>query len=518
MRVQKASINVLVNVFTFIIGILPSFIVRKIFLDSLGNELLGLSSLYTNILGLISLVELGIGSAIIYALYKPFAEEDRIKVKGYLNFYSKFYRIVGIIIFVLGALLLPFLSFFIKDDVYLLDAQLYFILFLINTLISYLFSYKLCILNVAQEAYKVSIALTISKLLMSILQAIALYFYPNFYLYLFIQLLINLLFYIAMNLYIDNKHKWIKNTVGDLTSEERSSLIKNVKAIFLHKIGGIFIFGTDNLIISYYINLTVVGIFNSYYMVIAAAQAIISNALSGVTASIGNLLTEGNKENAYKVHKRLFFISFWIVSFITISLFNTLEQFVHLWLGENQVLDRLTIYVLLINLYIFLMRGSIERFSEGGGIFYQDRFAPLVESAINLIASIILVKTIGLPGVFLGTVISNLSVVFWVKPKLVYKYIFKVKLRDYFIMYFKYFSLGLVPLGITTLITNSLKGINNVIFFGFNCIINVVLINLIYLIVFRKNEEYIYFKNLAFEGVKKLGFRKGEIASSQKGN
>ncbi|MGO4277130.1 hypothetical protein AB4Z22_46090, partial [Paenibacillus sp. TAF58] len=124
------------------------FIVRKAFLDTLGNELLGLTSLYTNIIGLLSIVELGIGSAIIYSLYKPFAENDQVKVKGYLNFYSKFYNNVGFIILVLGISMTFFLQLFIKDQINLLDAQLYFLLFLINTIISYFFSYKICILNV----------------------------------------------------------------------------------------------------------------------------------------------------------------------------------------------------------------------------------------------------------------------------------------------------------------------------------------------------------------------------------
>ncbi len=458
--------------------------------------MLGLNSLYTNIIGLLSIIELGIGSAIIYSLYKPFAEDNKEKIKGYLNYYSKFYRIVGFVILVLGLLILPFLHLFIRDEVNILDAQLYFILFLINTLISYLFSYKLCILNVAQEGYKVSIATTLSKLLISILQLIVLKIYPSFYVYIFIQIFINLAYYLFMNVYINNRYKWIKTTVGSINQEERTSLIKNVKAIFIHKIGGTVVFGIDNLIISTFINLTVVGIFNSYQMVIGAAQGIISSALSGVTASVGNLLVEENTENAYKVHRRLFFMSFWIVSFVTISLFNTIKQFVLLWLGEGQILDQLTISLVLINFYFMLMRGSVERFKEGGGIYHQDRFAPLFEAAINLLASIVLVKAIGLPGVFLGTLISNICVVFWIKPKMVYKYVFKKKLSDYFKMYFKYLLIGFVPLVITNIATLSLKESNSIFAFGANCMINVTLINLIYLLVFRRNEEFIYFKGL----------------------
>ncbi|QGQ47216.1 lipopolysaccharide biosynthesis protein [Metabacillus sediminilitoris] len=508
MRVRKASLNVLVNFLTIILGFLPSFIVRKAFLVSLGNEFLGLSSLFTNIIGLLSIVELGIGSAIIYSLYKPFAEDNKEKVKGYLNYYSKFYRIVGLFIFILGLLLIPFLDLFIKNEFSILDARLYFILFLIDTVIGYFFSYKLSIINVAQEGYKISIATTLSKLIISILQYTMLMIFPSFYLYILIQISINFLYYLIMNYYINNKYNWIKKTKGFISKEEKESLIKNIKALFLHKIGGVLVLGTDNLIISYYINLTVVGIYNSYYLVIGAFQTIITSALTGVTASVGNLLTEEKTENSYSVHKRLFFLSFWIVSFITISLSNTIKQFVQLWLGEDQILDMLTISVVLVNFYFILMRGSVERFKEGGGIYHQDRYAPLFELVINLVASVILVNVIGLPGVFLGTLLSNILVIFWVKPKMVYKYIFNKKLSEYFKMYFKYLFIGLIPLVITHVVTFPLKETINIYAFATNCIINIIIINFIYLLFFRNNDEFLYFKRLALNVVISKSLRK----------
>ncbi|WP_063860163.1 lipopolysaccharide biosynthesis protein [Paenibacillus sp. Soil724D2] len=516
MRVQKASINVIVNLFTFILGLLPSFIVRKAFLDILGNELLGLTSLYTNIIGLLSIVELGIGSAIIYSLYKPFAEDDQVKIKGYLNFYSKFYNTVGFIILALGIFMTFFLQLFIKDQINLLDAQLYFLLFLINTVITYYFSYKICILNVAQEGYKVSIGTTASKLLVSILQLSMLKFYPSLYVFLIVQIMVSLLYFLFMNIYIDKKYPWIKKTKGLINSEEKTSLIKNVKALFMHKIGGILVLGTSNIVMSAFINLTVVGIFNSYSMILGAAQGLISSSLSGVSSSVGNLLVDGDKGTAYKVHKRLFFLSFWLVSFATIALLNTIEQFVLLWLGDGQVLDPFTIILLVINFYFFLMRGSVERFKEGGGIYVQDRYAPLVEAAINLSASIVFVNLIGLPGVLLGTLLSNVTVIFWVKPKMVYKHIFKVNLGEYFKMYVKYLLIGFIPLTITYLAVIPLKDMKSIYALTGNCIINIILINFIYYIIFRKNEEFAYFKSLLANLIEKTKMRFTAVRLKQK--
>jgi hypothetical protein len=501
---KMASINVFVNFITIILGFLPSLIVRKSFLDSLGNEILGLSSLYINVIGVLSIIELGIGSAIIFSLYKPFAENNKKKVKGYLNYYSKFYRIVGVIIFATGLLLTPFLHLFTNNQVNLLDAKLYFVLFLVDTLISYLFSYKLCILIVAQEGYRVTIGATISKLIIGLLQFSLLKTFPNFYGYILIQIIVNLLYFTFMSVYIDRKYKWIRNTIGEITYEEKNALIKNIKALFFHKLGGILVLGTDNIIISYFINLSVVGKFSSFYLVLGAAQTIISTSLSGVTASIGNLLVERNSEIGFKVHKRLFFLSFWLVSFVTILLFNTLEQFVMLWLGESQIIDSLTINLLLMNFYFILMRGSVERFKESGGIYQQDKFAPFFEVLINLISSITLVNIIGLPGVFLGTLISNLLVVFWIKPKMVYKYIFNKSLKEYFKMYFKYLIIGFIPLLVTHIATITIKESINLLSFGVNCFMNFLLINLIYYIVFRKNQEFLYFKELILNFNKKF--------------
>ena len=191
------------------------------------------------------------------------------------------------------------------------------------------------------------------------------------------------------------------------------------------------------------------------------------------------------------------------MSFVTISLFNTIKQFIVLWLGYSEVLDQVTVSIILINFYFTLMRPCIDIFKEGGGLYYQDRFAPMFEAVINLVTSVILVNVIGLPGVFLGTLISNFTVLFWVKPRIVYKYIFNRSIKDYFIIYFKYVLLALIPLIATNLLTFNLKNMNSIGAFILNCLINIVVINVIYLIIFRKSEEFKYYKLLIYKVLNK---------------
>jgi len=496
MRTKKAAINGLVGILTYLISFLPAMIVRKIFLVQLGEELLGLSSLYTNIISYLSIIEMGIGSAIIFSLYKPFAEGDRVKVKGYIDYYAKFYKMVGVIISILGIIILPFLHIFINDNIDMTKAIIYFILFLINTVISYFFSYKLCIFSVAQEGYIVSIGTAISKVIMAIMQVIILKLYSSFFLYIIAQMAVNLLYYVVLNRYIDKKYTWLKRTNGKIEKVEKDSLIKNVKALFMHKIGYVVVFSTDNLIISSFINLSSVAKYNGYSMIISAIQGVINTATSAITPSIGNLLVDDDKEKSFSIHRKLFFMNFWIVSFVTISLYNTISQFIKLWMGRNQVLDIFTVNIILINLYFQLMRSSVEQFKEGSGNYYQDRYASFIEAFINLVLSIVLVRKIGIAGVFIGTLISNISVVFWVKPMITYKYVFNKPLRNYFYMYFKYMLIAIIPLLITHFLTRDVKQSLILKDFIFNCIINILVINLFYLIIFWKNKEFIYFKNL----------------------
>lgn len=503
MRLKKSMINSISNILIYLILMVPLFVVRKVFLNQLGDELLSVNSLFSDIIGMMSIFELGIGTAIVFSLYKPFAADDRIKIKGYIDYYQKFYRRVGSIILFVGLLLAPFISQFLNVDIKIPYVGFYFILYLVNTVISYFFTYKTCILQVSQEGYKVTLSTALSKLAISLFQIIVLIKYQNYYLYLLLEIFINLIYYILINRYIDKKYEWLSQTKGKIEKSEEQNLIKSIKAMFMHKIGSLVINSTDSLVIANFVNLISVGKFKSYRMVIAAVETLTWKGMSGITTSIGNLIAEEDNQSIYRVHQRLFFLNFWMVSFIIISLFNTLNQFIVLWLGVEQLIDSLTFVVILLNCYFSLMRSSVESFKEGAGVYHEDRYAPLAESLINLISSILLVQWIGLPGVFLGTMISNLTVVFWVKPLVVYRYLFKRPVVDYFKTYFKYVFIGMVPLVISAYLTSPFKYTYTFKAFIINVLINVVVINALYLIIFWKNHEFAYFKSTLM----KIGIR-----------
>lgn len=496
MRTKKASFNSIANIASFIILLLPSFLLRKIFLESLGDDLLGLNYLFQNIIGFLSLAELGVGTAIMYALYKPIANSDQIKIKGYLDYFGKTYRILGVVIVFLGFLVIPFLKFFIKGDVDLELAAIAFIIFLVNTFITYLFSYKLTILEASQRGYWVTGVNVIFRILMISFQILLLKFYPNYYLVLLVQVGTDLAYFITMNFLIGFKYPWLKKVKGALEHKERSALKKNIKAVFFHKIGSFLVFGTDNLLISFFIGLKAVAIFNNYNMIIKMFENIMDKLFKGMTASIGNLIATSDEEEVYKVHGRLFFLNFILISFIVIPLYNSIDQFICIWLGEKYLIDDLTLAIVLFNVYFKMMRLSVEHFKQGSGLYHQDRFAAIIESIVNLGVSIILVRYFGLAGIFMGTLASNLLVVFWVKPKVVYKYIFKRSVFVYFRKYLLYLIILLVSLYVTNKLSSYFNNEYNLLSFIQNISLNILALSILSLIAFGKTSEFQYFYSL----------------------
>lgn len=503
MRQRKALINSSANMLSFLIVFVPNLILRRVFLEELGSNWLGLNSLYSNIISWLSIAELGVGTAIIFSLYKPYANNDKKKIKAYIKFYESFYKKIGIFILIMGIIIAPFLKYFIEDNLDFKIVILTFILFILNSFISYMFSHRLCILNVSQESYKITYGTMFSKLAIIFLQVFMIKIYPSFIVYSIIQLVINLFYFILIDNYVKKKYNWLVNLDEDLDSNEKGMLLTNVRAMFIHKIGSLIVFSTDNIVISKFVGLTILGRYSNYQMIISAVQTLIGNVFNGLTSSIGNLIAEDDKEKIYDIHKKIFFLNFWIVSFVIIAFYNTLNQFVVIWVGKENLLDNVTFIIILINLYFTLMRASVTRFQEGSGHFQQDKYAALLEAIINLGCSLILVNYLGLVGVFIGTLISNLTIIFWTKPYVVYKYVFNKNVGLYYIQYFKYLLIGILTLIVTSYLSQPFQYQYSFGAFIINCLINIIIINSIYILIFYKTEEFKYYmsfiKNIVFK-------------------
>lgn len=491
--IKNSAISLVTNLISMLIGVLG----RWFFIKYLGKEILGLNGLFTNIISMLSIVELGFGSAITYNLYKPIAKNDINEIKSLMFFYKKCYHTIAIVIMIIGITLLPFLDSIIGENQISLNIYMIYGLFIFEAVSSYLLSYKRSILYANQENFIINLCHIAYLILMNLLQIIFLIITKNYYIYLIIKIIFRIIENIFISHYANKKYSYLKDKqIERLPLNIKKDITKKVKALFFHQTGSFIINGTDNIIISKYINLTTVGLYSNYYFIINSIQNLIRQIIKEFTPSVGNLLVTETKEKAYDVFKKTRFLTFWIVTFTGTGILLVSSDFIKIWLGNEYTLPFLTILILVINYYQKTSRMPYSIFKEAAGIFYEDRFIPIIESVINIISSILLVKKIGLPGVFIGTIISGLILWMYSYPIIVYKKIFNREIKNYYLEIIKYIALFLIIITISILLSKIII-INNVYFkFFYDVGIAIIVPNLIMFMIFKNSEDYNYFLSI----------------------
>ncbi|MEH7440667.1 oligosaccharide flippase family protein, partial [Neobacillus drentensis] len=445
MRSINSFKNITISIAAQLIIALLGFVSRKVFLDSLGAEYLGVNGLLENVLSILALVESGIGTSIIYHLYKPLAEKNLPKIIALVRLYKKAYAVIAIVVLILSLTLYPFLGNIMKNSAEIRYLEFIYFLFIAKNMMYYLNAHKVSLINADQKGYILARINFVFQAVMTIAKIIVLLMTKNYVFYLILELCLFLIQNIV-NGRIVLKHYSFLNTKSNFTIDklEKKSLTQNIKASFFHNLGGYIVFGTDNILISSFIGLSTVGLYSNYLMIVGQLSALVTPILGGIGSSVGNLIAVESKEKSYEIFKVTYLVNFWIYSVCAIFLYNVLEPFISWWLGTGYLLDSLTFIVILLNFYITGLRASILMFKIKGGIFVQDKYVPLIEAAINLGASLILVRYIGLAGIFIGTTLSTLITVFWNAPRLVYRHIFNKPVRDYFYNYLIYLILTII--------------------------------------------------------------------------
>ena len=505
MRTQNSIKNIYMSLLTQVIILGLAFLSRKVFLDNLGTEYLGINGLLTSLLSMLSLVEGGIGLSIVYNLYKPLANNDTYKIIALVQLYKKVYSILAIIIFVLSSIMYFFLQNFIKDGANVPYIGIIYYIFVLKNVISYLNAHKWSLINADQKGYVLAKYNLIFSMITTITKIVVIKVTQNYILFLLIEVVIFLVQNIYNGILVSKSYPYIKSkTRYDIDKDTKDNLITNVKALFLHNIGMWCVFGTDNLLISAFIGIKDVGLYANYTMITGQLASLLNPILNGIGDSVGNLIATESKSKSYEVFKVTYMINFWIYSFATIFLYNLLEPFINWWLGDGLLLDKLTFVVILVNFYITGMRKSIGTFKVKAGIFDDDKYVPLIESAINLGTSLILVKYFGLAGIFMGTTISSISIPIWTQAKLVYNNIFNQPLKEYFKTYTVYNIITLVVGIVTNYACNVLvtgTGFMSLVFKGILC---VFIINITYIYIFYNTKEFRYIYNIIKPMIHKL--------------
>lgn len=495
-RTDNSLKNLKTAVLFKLAAIVVNFIARKIFVVVLTKEYLGLDGTFANILTMLSLAELGVGTAITYSMYKPLAEGDRELILSLMTLYRKFYTVIGITVGVLGAALTPFLQYIIRDIPDIPHIRLIYLMFVLDSSISYFLVYKQSLISADQKQhivtsyqYKTSMAVTAA-------QCAALLLTGDYVLYLALKLCATFVCNALLARKADRLYPYLKQkTVQPLPAPVRQDISKNIRAMIAHKLGSVVVFGTDNVLIAYFVGAVSVGLYSNYLLITQSLKSAYSMIFRAMTASIGNLCAAEDTAHAQAVFWRVDFLTRWIYGFSAVCLVVLFNPFISLWLGADYLFSMPIVLLIVLSFYVTGMRQSVLTFREAMGLYWYDRHKPLFESAINLAVSILLAKPFGIVGIFIGTVVSTLSTCTWIEPYVLFRHGFGAPVGKYFVRY-ALNTLLTAFAGAATWCICALLPQTGFGSFIIKVLLCCVIPNLFFLFVYGKTSEFRYFLTL----------------------
>lgn len=504
-RQKNAMLASVSAIFEQLISVASVFVYRTIFLSVLSKEYLGIEGLFTNILQLFSLAELGIGTTILYRMYKPFAEKNVNSISAHVRFYKNVYHGIALITATIGLILFPFIESIVdaSDVPSDVNLKLVYALFVLQSVASYLFVYKQSIIQANQRAYLVSTFTTTLTVINVIIKVVVLMVTRKYELVLMASIVITILINWAFSVWITREYKEIFQNQTKLSKEEQKDIIKDTTGLMCHKVGFIVLTSTDNIVLSKMVSLAAVGIYTNYATITAAVSMLLTKMLNSFTPTIGNFMVNYEKEAVEDLYKKLLFVNFWFTSFCTVCLYVLLNPFIEIWLDNTFTLDLFTVMVICAQFYIKSSQTMNEAFINAAGLFTRDRIRPLIESALNLVISIVLAKEIGIAGVFIGTCVSSLLTCFWRQPYLLYKHVFKNRPTYLVVNQLIWVVLTCIVCYVVQMICSQLP----ITILGFvgRLLICGAGINVLYLVLWHRSAAFKYFLGILLEKFKVRG-------------
>lgn len=503
-RLKNSALNFASGFLGRVLAILLNFAVRTIFIYCLNEAYLSVNGLYSNILTVLSLAELGFGSAMVYRMYAPVAVKDYQKAAALLQFYKKIYIIIGVVIFLLGLCVIPFMDYIIKDKPDISGLTLYYILFLVNTSISYWFSsYKASVLYADQKEYIKTNVQNTMAILQSGLQIVLLLLFRKYLLYLLIQLAGN----IFLNLYVahlvDKRYPEIQTYQGaSLSAEERVQIRKDTEALVLSRFGHVALNGTDNIIISAVVGVLWVGRLSNYTLICDSVTSVLCQITAAITGSLGNFFATEDKHAGYALFKKVEFLNFWLYGFSFIALVTLLDPFVQIWAGERFVLGLPISIAIAINFFVAGYMNTLWVFRSTIGLFKQGKFRPILVAILNIILSIFLGKLWGVFGVLFATFLSRAAISLWYDPLILHRYGFEVSCKPFFARYFRrVLLLTAILIVMLTIRYVVLSSATTVLRFAVVTMFTAIVPNAIFWLAYHRCEEYAYFRSIVKDRV-----------------
>lgn len=498
-RVINIKKNIIYSYLASFLLLVLNLISRYFFINHLGLSYLGVNGLFTDVLSILSFAELGIGSAMNFALYKPVAENDKEKTKSLMKFYKRAYYVIAIVILIIGLAILPFLKYFVKDPGNIGDIRIYYLIYLYNSVITYFVSYKYSLVNAYQKNYLLTIIDAIVSSVVAICQIISIILFNNFLVYLLIQSAIYTLRIFFVSQYLNRKYPLLKEKdVKPLDKKEHDNISTNVKALVLHKVGEICISQTDSIIISYAIDLIAVALVSTYRMIIVTISNYIAMLFKAVVPSLGNVVAIENEDTRTNVFDIYNFVDFWIYGFSAIAFYFLLSPTVELLYGKEVLIGNNIVLFLCISVYLNGQLFAYSSFKSSYGLFDDDKFVVIISAVINLVVSIYLVKTIGLVGVYVGTVVSTLFQNI-AKPIIAHKKITNQKTSSYFLTFSKYIVSTIIAGLIVAFVFNFLPSEITVVWYLVRIVLVTVIPNLVFFVIYGRTKLFKYVEDTLIE-------------------
>lgn len=463
MRTENSIKNIIVSCISYGILFVGSFVTRKIFATVLGLEYVGIDGTFTSVISALAIVEMGLGVGIVYKLYKPIACKDWAQVSSILCFLRKSYWIISITVLGLGISVAYFVVQLIKEDfskTWLIEI---FILYILDVVASYLFSYKRSMFIADQKNYVNNLIHIFAQVLMFISQIAVLKIFHSFEAYMICRIACRLVENIWISYRFDKNYGFIDlKKKSDLSDIEKKDFFRNIKAMLLHKISAFGATGLSSLIIVQGVGLKETGIYNNYMLIVTAVMTITNEIFNSIVASFGNLLnTSTTKEKIYNNFNALYFLNFLIYSFGISAFVCVITPFIELWTGVGTAFDITTVLFIAAYLYIYGIRQSLTMAKISAGIYDPDKYISLVGSLITLVCSYFLVKPMGVSGVMLGNIIGIFLIPYMVQPYLVYGMVFHKSSKSYHYKFALYTLLTTIYVGISYFVCNNLAFIQN---------------------------------------------------------
>ena len=497
-RVNKSIINIKIGSIFFILSLFLSFFSRKIFLDNLGSEFLGLTGTLNSILSLLNLAELGIGVSISYFLFEPIQKSDKEKISEILSVFGYLYNKIGIIIAILGLVLsLLFPLLFNNSDIDIRIVYLSFYAFLGSSLIGYFINYRQILLSADQKNYIISIYFQTFNIIKTLIQIFIAYKFKNLYLWIILEFVFSVISCIFLNIRINKEYPWLKTSTGKGKKiiNNYPEILSKTKQIFIHRIKDFALNKSDEILVFAFVSLKMVAFYGNYTMILNKIIYLINIISDGMGAGVGNLVAEGKNKNIIKVFWELTALRFYIVGVVIFALYLFVQTFITLWLGNEYILDDLILHLLLFNLFIMLSRGVVEMYIHSYGLF-ADVWVAWAELFINISITLIAGSLWGISGILLGKIISSIFIAFFWKPY----YLFKSGIKLHYSVYWKGISIYYLAFFVCILFITPIKYyiidlyVDNFIklfIFAFVILIPIVLIY--FIVLFKATEGMKYF-------------------------